>query len=116
MPLNIQISDGAFKGLEKLKVLHFDGNMLIAFPVWEITSNRQMIELRLSANWWQCHCEFVRKFRMFIDAHIGAIPDAKSIKCTSLKLFVRNLTLKNNFANKEHFFFTMVNCPRPVSI
>ena len=81
----VSISDGAFKGLEKLKVLHLDGNMLIAFPVWEITSNRQMMELRLSANWWQCECEFVRKFRMFIDAHIEVIPDAKRIKCTSME-------------------------------
>ena len=81
----VSITDGAFKGLEKLKVLHLDGNMLIAFPVWEITSNRQMIELRLSANWWQCECEFVRKFRMFIDAHIEVIPDAKRIKCTSME-------------------------------
>ena len=81
----VSIDDGAFKSLEKLKVLHLDGNMLIAFPVWEITSNRQMMELRLSANWWQCECEFVRKFRMFIDAHIEVIPDAKRIKCTSME-------------------------------
>ena len=66
----VSIADGAFRNLKQLSVLHLDGNLLIAFPVWELTSNRGLSELRLSANWWQCECEFVRKFRMFIDAHI----------------------------------------------
>ena len=46
----------------------------------------QLSQLTLSSNWWQCECEFVRKFRKFIDANIEAIPDANNIKCTSSRL------------------------------
>ena len=59
-------------------------NQYVAFK--NIVSFIQLSQLTLSSNWWQCECEFVRKFRKFIDANIEAIPDANNIKCTSSRL------------------------------
>ena len=60
--------------------------LFIAFPVWVLATNPGLSQLTLSSNWWQCECEFVRKFRTFIDDNIEAIPDANNIKCTSSEL------------------------------
>ena len=79
----VSISSGAFKSLKYLTVLQLDGNLLIAYPIWELSSNPNLSRLTLANNWWQCECDFVRKFRMFIDGNLGIIPDAKVITCTS---------------------------------
>ena len=59
-----------FQGLVNLRALHLDSNLLIAFPVWELGKYQKLSQLTLSSNWWQCECEFVRKFRKFIDANV----------------------------------------------
>jgi len=83
----VSIADRTFKGLKQLSALHLDSNLLIAFPVWELgNAGGRLSQLTLSSNWWQCECEFVRKFRVFIDDNIEAIPDANNIKCTSSQL------------------------------
>ena len=63
----VTISKNTFKSLKQLTVLKLDGNLLIDFPIWELSSNKFLNSLTLSSNWWECECTFVRKFRMFID-------------------------------------------------
>eukprot|EP00095_Tigriopus_kingsejongensis_P004367 maker-scaffold57_size444674-snap-gene-2.12 protein:Tk04367 transcript:maker-scaffold57_size444674-snap-gene-2.12-mRNA-1 annotation:"slit homolog 3 protein" len=79
----VSIVSDVFKALKYLTVLRLDGNLLISFPIWELSSNPNLNHLTLANNWWQCDCDFVRKFRMFIDGNFDIIPDAKDITCTS---------------------------------
>ncbi len=79
----VSMSPDVFRPLRHLAVLRLDGNLLISFPVWQLSSNPALQTLALSDNWWQCDCDFVRKFRMFIDGNADIIPDAADIRCTS---------------------------------
>ena len=80
----VTIEPHTFKQLPQLTVLRLDGNLLIEFPIWELSSNKYLNSLTLSSNWWNCECNFVRKFRMFIDT-LGnsVVKDANSIACNS---------------------------------
>ena len=80
----VTIEAHTFKQLPQLTVLRLDGNLLIEFPIWELSSNKYLTSLTLSSNWWNCECNFVRKFRMFIDTLGNAVvKDANSIACNS---------------------------------
>ncbi len=79
----VSMASNTFKSLRYLSLLTLDGNLLISFPIWELSSNPNLMLLTLADNWWQCDCDFVRKFRMFVDGNIDIIPDAARITCTS---------------------------------
>ncbi len=79
----VWVAADAFKPLRHLSVLRLEGNLLISFPVWQLSSNRALLRLTLADNWWQCDCDFVRKFRMFVDGNADIVPDAARIACTS---------------------------------
>ena len=79
----VSIEPETFKHLKYLTVLRLDGNLLISFPIWELSSNPSLNYLALANNWWQCDCDFVRKFRMYIDGNLDVIADSSSITCTS---------------------------------
>ena len=80
----VSIQQDTFKRLKKLTQLKLDNNLLISFPIWELSSNPSISALTLADNWWRCDCDFVRKFRMFIDGKPeGVVEDAKNITCTS---------------------------------
>ena len=78
----VSIQQDTFKRLKKLTQLKLDNNLLISFPIWELSSNPSISALTLADNWWRCDCDFVRKFRMFIDGKPeGVVEDAKNITC-----------------------------------
>lgn len=80
----VSIHQDTFKRLKRLTQLRLDANLLISFPIWELSSNPALSSLTLANNWWRCDCDFVRKFRMFIDGKAeGIVEDAKMITCTS---------------------------------
>ncbi|XP_040573970.1 toll-like receptor Tollo [Lepeophtheirus salmonis] len=79
----VRMKANAFRNLGELRVLRLDGNLLISFPVWSLAHNPSLISLSLAHNWWQCDCEFVSKFREFIDDHLDIVRDYQSITCTS---------------------------------
>ena len=80
----VTIEAHTFKHLSQLSVLRLDGNLLIEFPIWELSANQYLSSLTLSSNWWNCECNFVRKFRMFIDTlGNGVVKDARQIACNS---------------------------------
>ena len=80
----VTIEPDTFKHLSQLTVLRLDGNLLIEFPIWELSANQYLSSLTLASNWWNCECNFVRKFRMFIDTLGNAVvKDARQIACNS---------------------------------
>ena len=60
----VTIAQDAFKHLSQLTRLRLDGNLLIEFPIWVLSSNSYLQSLTLSSNWWDCECSFYRKFRI----------------------------------------------------
>ena len=80
----VSIHPDTFRRLKRLMQLRLHDNLLISYPIWELSSNPALCSLTLANNWWQCDCDFVRKFRMFIDGKPeGVVEDAKMITCTS---------------------------------
>ena len=45
------IHENTFKGLKYLTELRLDGNLLIEFPVWQLTANPSLSYLTLASNW-----------------------------------------------------------------
>ncbi|TRY62905.1 hypothetical protein TCAL_07138, partial [Tigriopus californicus] len=101
----VSIVSEAFKALKYLTVLRLDGNLLISFPIWELSSNPNLNHLTLANNWWQCDCDFVRKFRMFIDGNFDIIPDAKEITCTSSETSLAQLNECSGILGGSGFHF-----------
>ena len=80
----VSIAKQTFNGLSHLTTLYLDNNLLIAFPVWVLGD--QLSQLTLSSNQWQCECEFMRRFHLFVDTNKEAILDVNNINCTSSHL------------------------------
>ena len=100
----VTIHPDTFKPLGLLSSLLLDGNLLIAFPIWELSSNSRLQTLTLANNWWQCDCDFVRKFRMFIDGNVDIIPDAKKITCTSSETSLTHLSQCTGIASSNYIY------------
>jgi hypothetical protein len=49
-------------------------------------------------NRWHCECEFVRKFRAFIDANLNIVRDAKTITCTSSETSLTEVGCSGNIS------------------
>lgn len=77
----LHISEEAFRPLKSLSVLRLDNNLLTTFPIWELASNPFLIGMYIANNVWTCDCEFVSKFRMFIDGNLDKVIDARDVKC-----------------------------------
>ena len=77
----VHIAEETFQPLQSLSVLRLDNNLLTSFPVWELASNPFMIGLYIAKNVWTCECEFVSKFRMFIDGNLDKVMDAREVQC-----------------------------------
>jgi hypothetical protein len=106
----VTISADTFKHLAELTVLRLDGNLLIEFPIWELSVNRHISDLRLSSNWWNCECTFVRKFRMFIDTlGTSVVKDANRIACNSdhdLRNYNRRQQSCHSVLPNSHIYIT----------
>ena len=77
----VHIAEETFRPLKSLSVLRLDNNLLTSFPVWELASNPFIIGLYIADNVWTCECEFVSKFRMFIDGNLDKVMDAREVQC-----------------------------------
>ncbi|XP_055906844.1 toll-like receptor Tollo [Eupeodes corollae] len=69
-----------FTHLYHLKILRLDHNLLVEFGIWNFLPP-YLNELRLSGNPWTCECEFIDKFRDYINRH-DSVQDRNKIKCT----------------------------------
>ena len=114
----VSIDSNTFKPLKFLSALKLDGNLLISFPIWMLSSNANLNYLTLANNWWQCDCDFVRKFRMFIDGNVDIIPDAKQITCTSSETSLSQLNECSGIMTGSgyHFRRTFAENPVPLAV
>ena len=77
------IHKGTFKFLRSLEVLHLDGNRLMDFPAWELAFNPLLLTVKLAENLWTCECEFVQRFRAYMNVYGDIVQDGKRIECVS---------------------------------
>ena len=77
----IHIAEEVFRPLKSLAILRIDNNLLKTFPIWELATNPFLVGVHIANNMWTCDCEFVSKFRMFIDGNLDKVIDAQSVKC-----------------------------------
>ena len=77
------IHKGTFKFLRSLEVLHLDSNRLMDFPAWELAFNPLLLTVQLAENLWSCECEFVQRFRAYMNVYGGKVSDGKRIECVS---------------------------------
>ena len=77
----LHIAETTFRPLKSLSVVRLDNNLLTRFPVWELSTNPFLIGMYIANNVWTCDCEFVSKFRMFIDGNLDKVMDARETQC-----------------------------------
>ena len=77
----LHIAHTTFRPLKSLSVLRLDNNLLTSFPVWELSANPFLIGMYIANNVWTCECDFVSKFRMFIDGNLDKVMDARETQC-----------------------------------
>ena len=77
----LHIAEEVFRPLKSLAILRIDNNLLTTFPIWELATNPFLVGVHIANNVWTCDCEFVSKFRMFIDGNLDKVIDAQSVKC-----------------------------------
>lgn len=67
--------------LRSLEVLRLDGNRLVTFPVWQLTLNSQLKELRLGDNRWSCRCKFLQELAAWMADNARKVIDANDVWC-----------------------------------
>ncbi|KDR21043.1 toll-like receptor 6 [Zootermopsis nevadensis] len=75
------IDNRTFMHLEHLEVLRLDGNRLSTFPVWQFTFNPYLVEIGLGENQWSCDCQFLHRFRTWLQGNFVKVVDANKIVC-----------------------------------
>ncbi|XP_017772235.1 PREDICTED: toll-like receptor 6 [Nicrophorus vespilloides] len=75
------IDNRTFIELKHLEVLRLDGNRLSYFAVWQFTLNPYLVEIGLGENQWSCECEYVQKYRSWLQVNYGKVVDAGKIVC-----------------------------------
>lgn len=75
------IDNRTFLGLKQLEVLRLDSNRLVHFPVWQFSLNPYLVEIGLSENQWSCDCQYLQKYRSWLQVNFGKVVDAWRIVC-----------------------------------
>ena len=91
----VQISQETFRPLTSLSTLRLDRNLLTTFPIWELASNTFIAGIYVAENAWTCDCDFLNKFRMFIDGNLDKVVDAVAVKC-NINRFTEETYFQNN--------------------
>ncbi|XP_030375155.1 toll-like receptor Tollo [Scaptodrosophila lebanonensis] len=68
-----------FTHLYNLKILRLDHNMISTFAVWNFLPS-YLNELKLANNPWSCKCDFIDKFRDYINRH-ETVADRQKLLC-----------------------------------
>lgn len=75
------IDNRTFLELKQLEVLRLDGNRLSSFAVWQFEMNPYLVEIGLAYNQWSCDCDYVQKYKSWLQINYGKVLDAKKIVC-----------------------------------
>lgn len=76
------IANNTFTALKVLRILHIDHNYLVNFELWNLNINRNLQDLRVSANPWSCECYFVNALLEWIPSKAQIISDSNQFECT----------------------------------
>ncbi|KAF2881269.1 hypothetical protein ILUMI_24903 [Ignelater luminosus] len=76
------IDNRTFLELKHLEVLRLDGNNLNSFEVWQFMMNPYLVEIGLSDNPWSCECNYIHKYRTWLQVNLGKVVDARKIACS----------------------------------
>lgn len=107
------IANTTFSELRKLEVLRLDNNKLIHFEVWQLKLNPYLVEIALADNLWSCECNYLQRFRNYLQTNTEKIIDANRIACV-----YNNLTsiLKERNGNKCTLKDGVASIVRPQNI
>lgn len=75
------IGNRTFGDLRKLEVLRLDNNKLIYFEIWQLTLNPYLVEITLADNMWSCECNYLHRFRNYLQTNTEKIIDSSRIAC-----------------------------------
>ncbi|KAG5883289.1 hypothetical protein JTB14_011539 [Gonioctena quinquepunctata] len=75
------IDNRTFMELKQLEVLRLDENRLFSFEVWQFSKNPYLVEIGLAYNQWSCDCQYVGKFKTWLQVNHGKVADASKIAC-----------------------------------
>ncbi|KAJ8921597.1 hypothetical protein NQ315_010503 [Exocentrus adspersus] len=73
------IDNRTFLELKQLEVLRLDGNRLHSFEVWQFAANPYLVEIGLAYNQWSCDCQYVSKFKTWLQVNHGKVGDANKV-------------------------------------
>jgi Leucine-rich repeat (LRR) protein len=77
------VHNTTFKFMRSLEILHLDGNRLIDFPAWQLAFNPLLVTVKLAENLWSCECQFIQRFRAWMNVYGGKVSDAEAIECVT---------------------------------
>ncbi|CAG7734580.1 unnamed protein product [Allacma fusca] len=76
------ISNDTFLNLKSLEVLNLAGNLLFTFKVWQLNLNRNLGQVSLSGNQFECgNCEFLGLLHKWTRENARKIQDLENIRC-----------------------------------
>ena len=75
------VNNVTFRDLQSLQILYLHGNRLVDFPVWTLSFNTQLAQMRLADNTWSCGCEFVNSFLAWLQKHGDLVLDSRGVAC-----------------------------------
>lgn len=75
------IGNRTFAELRKLEVLRLDNNKLVHFEIWQLTLNPYLVEIALADNMWSCECNYLHRFRNYLQTNTEKIIDSSRIAC-----------------------------------
>ena len=75
------VNNVTFRDLQSLQILYLHGNRLVDFPVWTLSFNTNLAQMRLADNTWSCECEFVNSFIGWLQKHGDLVLDSRGVAC-----------------------------------
>lgn len=75
------IGNRTFADLRKLEVLRLDNNKLVHFEIWQLALNPYLVEIALADNMWSCECNYLHRFRNYLQTNTEKIIDSSRIAC-----------------------------------
>ena len=77
------IANNTFKALKSLEILFLQGNTIIDFPVWKLVANPYLVSIKLAENLWSCDCDYVEKFKGWLEVFRTKVLDTEEVTCVS---------------------------------
>lgn len=73
------VNNDTFLSLRQLKILRLDNNKIKYFAVWHLSPS--LASVSLSGNRWSCECEFINRFRDWLEIARNSVIDLQAVRC-----------------------------------